>query len=487
MKILIASSEVVPYVKTGGLADVTGTLVNALAKLGTEASIILPLYRKIKTELNVCDIQQTPYEIVVPLGNNIETGRLWHGKTYKGSNVFFIENDRFFDRDELYGTSEGDYSVNSLRFIFYSRGVLEAIKVLGLDVDIIHCNDWQTGLIPVYIKTIYKDTFPHIATILTLHNLGYQGIFWNLDMDNTGLGWDMFHIKALEFYGKINLLKGGIIFADNITTVSTTYAKEIQTHEHGFGLEDVLKKRKKNLFGIINGIDVNEWGPWKDNLIHSKYNRKNLSGKADCKRSLQNECGLTVNDSPLIGMVTRLSSQKGLDLISDAIEEIIGSGSQVVILGKGDDYYQTLLSNLHARYSGKLSVTIGYDNNLAHRIYAGSDIFLMPSKYEPCGLGQLIALRYGAIPVGRKTGGFADSITEYNSSSGSGTGFLFEGYSRDKLIKTIKRAVKLYRDRAVWELLVRNAMSEDFSWNHSAKEYIAIYKKTLREKKEKNG
>jgi starch synthase len=486
MKILIASSEVVPYVKTGGLADVTGTLVNALSKLGTKASIILPLYRKVKTELNVWDIQPMPHEITVPLGNNIETGRLWNAKTSKGSDVFFIENDRFFDRDELYGTSEGDYSDNAMRFIFYCRGVLEAIKVLDLEVDIIHCNDWQTGLIPVYLKTIYKDTFPHIRTLLTLHNLGYQGIFWHLDMDITGLGWDMFNIKALEFYGKINLLKGGLIFADSITTVSTTYAKEIQTPEHGFGLEDVLKKRRKNLYGIINGIDVNEWGPWKDNLIPTKYNRKNLSGKADCKRSLQKECGLTVNDSPLIGMVTRLSSQKGLDLVSEAIVDLINSGSQVVILGKGDDYYQTLFSNLHSRYSGKLSVTIGYDNNFAHRIYAGSDIFLMPSKYEPCGLGQLIALRYGAIPVGRKTGGFADSITEYNNSSGSGTGFLFEDYSKDAMIKAIEKALKFYNDRDRWANIVRNAMSQDFSWNHSAKEYIAIYKKTLSENKGKS-
>ena len=487
MKILIASSEVVPYVKTGGLADVTGTLLNALSRLGTDASVILPLYRKIKSELNVWDIQPLPHEITVPLGNNIERGRLWKAKTSKGSDVFFIENDRFFDRDELYGTSEGDYSDNSLRFIFYCRGVLEAIKVLGLEVDIIHCNDWQTGLIPLYIKTIYKDTFPHIGTLLTLHNLGYQGIFRHLDMDITGLGWDMFHINALEFYGKINLLKGGIIFADSITTVSKTYAKEIQTPEYGFGLEDVLKKRRKNLYGIINGIDVNEWGPWKDNLIPSKYNRKNISGKADCKRSLQQECGLTVNDSPLIGMVTRLSSQKGLDLVSEAIEDIMDSGSQVVILGKGYDYYQTLLSNLQSRNSGKLSVTIGYDNNFAHRIYAGSDIFLIPSKYEPCSLGQLIALRYGAIPVGRQTGGLADTITEYNSSTRSGTGFLFEDYSMDELIKAINRAVKLYKDRNGWENIVRNAMSQDFSWNHSAKEYIAIYKKTLREKKGEHG
>lgn len=482
MNVLIASSEVVPYVKTGGLADVTGTLVNALSKLGVRSSVILPLYRKIKREMNIWGIQPLPHEISVPLGTRIETGRLWCGKSPQGADVFFIEHDGFFNREELYGTSEGDYPDNAMRFIFYSRGVLEAVKVLRMDVDVIHCNDWQTGLIPVYIKTLYKETFPHVATLMTIHNLGYQGIFWHLDMEMTGLDWDMFNMKALEFYGKINLLKGGIIFADTITTVSMTYAKEMQTHEHGFGLEYVLKKRVRDLYGIMNGIDVQEWNPWRDNLIPSKYNSKDLTGKYECKRSLQKECGLEASDVPLIGMVTRLSSQKGLDLVSEAMEEIMRTGVQVVILGKGDDFYQTMLSNLHARYSGTLSVTIGYDNSLAHRIYAGSDVYLMPSKYEPCGLGQLIALRYGAIPVGRKTGGVADSITEC-SASGKGTGFLFQEYSRAAMIDAVQRAVKIYADRSIWDRIVRNAMKEDFSWERSAKKYVAIYKRTLREKK----
>jgi starch synthase len=482
MKVLIASPEVVPYVKTGGLADVAGTLANALMKTGTEAFVILPLYRKIREHLKVMGITPMSEEISVPLGTASETGRLWRGETPGGANVFFIQNDRFFDRDYIYGTPEGDYSDNASRFIFYSRGVLEAVKALDLGVDIIHCNDWQTGLIPVYIKTLYRDEFPDTATLLTVHNLGYQGIFWHLDMPLTGLGWEMFNMNALEFNGKINLLKGGLLFADSITTVSRTYSTEIQTPGFGFGLEDVLKERREALHGIMNGIDYSEWSPWKDKLIPSRYNRKNISGKVICKKYLQRECGLPEDDSPLIGMVTRLSSQKGIDLVADSMEEVMRSGARVVILGRGEKYYHDTLLNLQARYGGRLSVTLGYDNAYAHRIYAGSDIFLMPSRYEPCGLGQLIALRYGAIPVGRKTGGFADSVTEYDISSGSGTGFLFKNYSSDAMKETIQRALRLYQNRDAWRNIVRNAMSRDFSWRQSVKEYLSLYKKILNEK-----
>jgi starch synthase len=272
------------------------------------------------------------------------------------------------------------------------------------------------------------------------------------------------------------------MFADAITTVSRTYSKEIQTPGYGFGLEDVLKERSEALHGIMNGIDYSEWSPWKDKLIPSRYNRKNISGKIICKKSLQTECGLAEDDSPLIGMVTRLSSQKGIDLVADSIEDIMRSGARVVILGRGEKYYHDRLQNLQKRYAGRLSVTLDYDNSYAHRIYAGSDIFLMPSQYEPCGLGQLIALRYGSIPVGRRTGGFADSVTEYDKSSGSGTGFLFQHYSSDEMYEAVQRALRLYQDREVWRNIVRNAMSQDFSWRQSVKAYLALYKKTLNKK-----
>jgi len=351
---------------------------------------------------------------------------------------------------------------------------------LGLNVDIIHCNDWQTGLIPVYLKTIYRNEFPKTAAIMTVHNLGYQGLFQKSDMPLTGLGWNMFHMEGLEFYGKLNLLKGGLLFADVITTVSKTYAKEIQTPEYGFGLENVLSKRSGALCGIINGINYSEWNPWEDTLIPARYSKKKLKGKTDCKINLQKECGLLSGSSPLIGMVTRLSSQKGLDLVTEAAAGIVESGAQMAILGIGDEHFHKVLSDLQAKYSGSISLTIGFDDILAHKIYAGADIFLMPSLYEPCGLGQLIALRYGTIPVARRTGGLNDTITEYDFSTGAGTGFLFDMYSSDDMLKAIRRAVEAFKNKKDWEQIQHNAMSQNFSWHKSAKEYAALYRKVLK-------
>ncbi len=480
MKVLLATSEAVPFIKTGGLGDVTGALVNEFKKMQISADIILPFYRKIKTVAKDFAIKKTGKKIIVPLGDQFETGLIWEGKTHEGTRAYFIENDRFYDRDELYVTSNGDYPDNVSRFIFFNRGVLETIKTLGLDVDIIHCNDWQAGLIPVYLKTIYKDALPETAVLLAIHNLGFQGIFKQSDMPLTGLGWDMFNIDGLEFYQNINFLKGGILFSDIITTVSKNYAKEILTEEHGFGLNDIITQRRDSLYGIINGIDYSEWNPEKDNLISAKYGKHNLSGKTICKNSLQKMLGLSRSDSPVVGMVTRLSSQKGLDLVAEAMEGIIKSGAQVAILGKGDIIFHKVFSKLQEKYAGRLSVTLAFDNTLAHKIYAGSDIFLMPSKYEPCGLGQLIALRYGTIPIVRNTGGLSDTITEYNKSDSTGTGFLFTKYSAKELLKTVKKTEKLLKNRQHRLTIMKNAMSQNFSWNHSAKLYLSLYKKALK-------
>lgn len=482
MKILIASSEVVPFIKTGGLGDAVGTLVNEYKKISIDAATILPLYRNIKKAAKDWGITPLKEEITVPLDNSIEKGRLWKGKTSKGADAYFIENDKFYNRDELYGTSKGDYPDNASRFIFYSRGVLEALKTLRLKVDIIHCNDWQTGLIPIYLKTIYKDELPKTATIITIHNIGYQGIFKQSDMPLTGLGWKMFHMDALELNGKINFLKAGLLFADIITTVSNSYAKEILTPKYGFGLDDVLRKRNNSPYGIINGIDYSEWNPEEDDLIPAKYSKDDLSGKAICKKSLQKAYGLPETNSFLIGMVTRLTSQKGLDLVAKAMKEIIKSGAQVIILGKGDRYFHKVFLDLQKKYSRHLSVTIGFDNTFAHKIYAGSDIFLMSSKYEPCGLGQLIALHYGTIPVVRKTGGLLDTIAEYNPSEGTGTGFLFSSYSSNELLKTVKRANEFFNAKWHWLKIQKNAMSQNFSWRHSAEEYLSLYQKALKKK-----
>lgn len=480
MKILIASSEAVPFAKTGGLADVAGSLADEYKKMGLAPAVILPLYREIKKASADFNIKPLNKEIAVQVGNDIEKGILWKGRTPQGADAYFIENEKYFGRDELYGTPEGDYLDNASRFIFYSRGTLEALKTLGLKPDIIHCNDWQTSLIPVYLKKTYRSDFPDTATLLTIHNLGYQGIFPESDMPLTCLGWEMFNMDGLEFYGKINLLKAGIIFSDIITTVSKTYAQEILTTEHGFGLEGVLKKRENDLYGIINGIDLNYWGPLKDNFIPAKYSSKDLSGKAICKKSLKAELGLSVNDSPLIGLVTRLSSQKGLDLVIESMGEIIKAGAQIAVLGKGDDSFQSALLKCHEKYPGRISVTIGFEEALGHKIYAGADIFLMPSMYEPCGLGQLIALRYGTIPVVKNTGGLADTVSEYTASEGKGTGFFLKNHSSAELLKALQKAIELYYDKKEWGRIINNAMSQNFSWRGSTKKYMTLYKKALK-------
>lgn len=480
MRVIIASSESIPFAKTGGLGDVVGMLADELKKLRVDSAVILPFYRRIKTMTKTFGIKDTRKEFTVRLGDCVEKGRLWKGMTPKGTDAYFIENDRFYDRDELYGIDGKDYPDNASRFIFYSRGVIEAIKVLGLDVDVIHCNDWQSGLIPVYLKTIYKEDFPETATIMTIHNIGFQGLFWHWDMPLTGLDWEFFNMDALEFYGKINLLKGGIIFSDIITTVSNTYAKEITTPEYGFGLDGVLIKRKDVLYGVINGIDYNEWSPWKDGLIPARYNRKNLNNKARCKALLKEECGLKEGNTPLIGMVSRLTSQKGVEIVLNSMDRIMDSGAQMVILGSGTDSIENQLLSLHDRYKGNLFVKTGFNNDLAHRIYAGSDIFLMPSRYEPCGLSQLIAMSYGTIPVVRRTGGLADTVTEYNPVTKDGTGFLFDEYSPDAMLTAIIRALRLYNNKETWQRIMLNAMSLRFTWQQSAKEYIKLYRMALK-------
>ena len=482
MKILLTTSECVPFIKTGGLGDVIGALINEYKGMGIEAAAILPFYRDIKAAAEKFGIKPTGKEVTIPLGDNLETARLWKGKTPEGGKAYFIENDKFYDRSELYGTSAGDYPDNFSRFTFYNRAVIESLNSLDFNADIIHCNDWQTGLIPVYLKTIYRDKFPKIATIMTIHNLGYQGLFPSSNMPLSGLGRELFNMDGLEFDGKISFLKGGLLFADIINTVSSNYAKEILTREYGFGLDNVLKKRSDSLFGIINGIDYSEWNPEEDNFIPAKYSKDDLSGKTESKKYLQKISGLPYSKSMLIGMVSRLSSQKGLDLVAEAMEWIIKSGMQVIILGKGDEPFHKIFSGLRKKYSRQLSVTIDFDNTLAHKIYAGSDIFLMPSKYEPCGLGQLIALRYGTIPVARKTGGLVDTIAEYTPSEGTGTGFLFSDYSSDALIKTVNLANEFFSNKQHWLKIQKNAMSWNFSWPRSAEKYLQLYQKALKKK-----
>ncbi len=481
MKIVIATPEAVPYIKTGGLADVSGTLYKEFNKMGQEAFLILPLYRKIKNTNP--HIKNTGIQINVPVGN-----RMIQGKIFSDAKAYFIDCDEFFDREELYGTPDGDYADNAWRFVFFSRAIIETCKSLNLKPDIIHCNDWQTALVPIYLKTLYKDDefFRNTATILTIHNLGYQGNFPASEMYITNLGWDLFKPEGIEFYGHVNFLKAGIISADVLNTVSKTYSREILTEEHGFRLDGILRTRMDSLFGIINGIDYDEWDPSKDRFIPANYNHNDLSGKLVCKREIIKLLFKSSNQkdiqSPIIGVVGRLSEQKGMDLIFDSAEELLSFPIKLVILGKGDELYQRRCMELSQKYKHTISVTIGFDEHLAHLIYAGTDFFLMPSKYEPCGLGQLIALRYGCIPIARKTGGLADTIKDYNPLLSTGTGFLFSDYRPSAMIDSLKRAFCIYTDNYKMNKIIEEGMNSDFSWRKSAEEYLKIYMIALRRK-----
>jgi len=487
MKILIATPEAVPFAKTGGLADVTGALLKEYNKMEGEAYLILPLYKRVKENFK---LKNTGLKIKVPVGNRNPTGRIFSAGSpaqERGATTYFIECNEFFDRADLYGTPNGDYSDNAARFVFFSRGILEACKALNLKPDVIHCNDWQTGLVPLYLKTIYKSDrfFSKTATVITIHNLGYQGLFSAPEMPLTGLDPVLFNPEGIEFYGKINFLKAGLISADLITTVSNNYAKEILNKEYGFGLEGVLKKRSSALVGIINGIDYSEWDPGTDILIPKNYSAKDIAGKRDCKLQLMKNCSMNLNaEMPVVGIVGRLSSQKGLDLILESIEGIVSTGANLIILGKGDEIFHIRLSEAAERYKGRVYVKIGFQNDLAHKIYAGSDIFLMPSRYEPCGLGQLIAMRYGTIPVARKTGGLADTITDYEPLTGDGTGFLFSDYTQSALYGCLKRALCVYVDKTRWQNLILNTMKMDYSWKNSAKKYIELYNRAIKLKRQ---
>lgn len=476
MKVAIVTPEAVPFSKTGGLADVTGSLFKEYSKMGVDAYLFVPLYKKTAEQFSN-EIQYTGISFEIPLAKALKICKVFSLKRQRSGKkrserVFFIGNEEYFDRDELYGTSYGDYPDNDQRFTFFCRAVLDLCKRLEINIDVMHCNDWQTGLIPLYLKTIYKDAdvFRLTRSILTIHNIGYQGIFPPQAMELTGLGWELFHMDGVEFYGSMNFLKAGIVGADIITTVSRTYAKEILTPEFGFGLDGILRKRAGSLVGIQNGIDYKEWNPSKDKFLPYLYNKRRLTGKNECKDELMERCSLKgAVKTPLLCFIGRLSDQKGIDILTDAVPEIIEMGANIVIIGKGEEYYLSLLNSVKNRFEGRLFFYEGFDESLAHLVYAGSDIFLMPSRYEPCGLGQMIAMRYGTIPVARKTGGIADTIED------SVTGFLFDEYSASSLINGIKRALRSYDDKKLWTALIKNSMSMDFSWEKSAMMYLEMY------------
>lgn len=460
LKVLFAASEVVPFAKTGGLADVAGSLPIALEKLGIDVRIIMPKYSSIKVE--------GPETVI--------------GKDIK---VYFVENDNYFNRKELYGDKYGDYEDNLDRFSFFSREVMERCKKENFSPDIIHCNDWQTALVPVYLNTIYKfdPFFSNTKTLFTVHNLAYQGLFDKEQYPKIGLDWALFSINYFEFYGKVNLMKAGFIYSDAISTVSPTYAKEILTEEFGCGLEGVLKTRESELSGILNGIDYNQWDPASDRRIFKRYSPEEVDDKYVNKEKLQKEVGLKADlDVPLIGMISRLADQKGLDILAKIIDDLLSMKVQFILLGTGDNKYHLLFEKMAKAHQKNTSIHLKFDATLAQKIYASSDIFLVPSKYEPCGLGQLISFKYGTVPVVRQTGGLKDSVVEFDPKTGSGSGFTFSAYNADALFSAVKKALNTYKNRNAWRVLIKRIMGLDFSWEHSGCEYEKLYESILKKR-----
>ncbi|MEK6590172.1 MAG: glycogen synthase GlgA [Nitrospinota bacterium] len=478
MKILIASPEIVPFAKTGGLADVTGALSKALERLWEDVTVIMPKYQVIDD--NKFGLEYIGKKVSVPISNRVEEAKIYRGYINNKIPVYFIDRMKYYDRPYLYSTPQGDYPDNAERFIYFSRAIIETCKAIGLKPDVIHCNDWQTGMVPVYLKTLYNNdsVFNNTATVFTVHNLGYQGLFWHLDMHLTNLGWDIFNPEGIEFYGKINILKGGLVYSDIITTVSRTYSLEIQTEEYGHGLDGVLRKRRNDLYGIINGIDYDEWNPATDKYIAVKYSNGNLSGKWECKKDLLQTYGIQpIKKIPVIAVISRLADQKGFDLIAEIIDDLMRLELQFVLLGTGTEKYHKIFKDIGKKYPSKTGIKIGFDNVLAHKIEAGADMFLMPSRYEPCGLNQLYSLKYGTIPIVRSTGGLNDTIEDYDPVKRTGNGFKFIEYSPKALFATIEKAIGIYNDDLRWNRLMADAMTKDFSWTNSAREYIELYKK----------
>jgi len=482
MRILLATTEAVPFAKTGGLADVAGAIPKSLRTLEQDVALFLPYYRHAREKCG-SSVADTGLRLPIALGAQTVTAAILR-TVLPGSDVpvYFVDHPPYFDREQLYGTPAGDYPDNAQRFIFFTKAILAAAKALDWAPGIYHCNDWQTALLPVYLKTACaRDAFYHNSrTLLTIHNLAYQGVFPREAFELTGLEWPHFNWQELEFYGKLNLLKGGIVFSDLINTVSRRYAQEIQTPECGAGLEGTLSARARDLYGIINGIDYTVWNPATDPLIPARYSPEDLSGKAVCKRELQRMLGLPVRNVPLLGLISRLDEQKGLDLVAEIVPDLVRLDVQFVLLGTGKQELQEVLAALGKKHPDKLSMNITFNNTLAHQIEAGCDICLMPSRYEPCGLNQLYSLKHGTVPVVRRTGGLADTITNCTPTSlakETANGFSFESYAPRALVNTIKRALKVYADRRAWRRLMLIGMRQDWSWDKSAREYLDLYRK----------
>jgi len=507
MNIAFVSSEVVPFSKTGGMADVAGALPLELANLGHKVSVYTPYYRCVKradpkakpvakgtAPVGNEQIPWTLYASSMPSGSAASGPRADAGTTPapqppigEGSlQAYFIGSDAFFDREALYGTPQGDYEDNCRRFVFFCQACLAAVQARAEPIDVWHCHDWQTALIPVYLKTTLAGNpfFSRAATVFTIHNLSYRGLFWHWDWPLLNLPWQHYNWREMEFHGKLSLLKGALVHADILVTVSPTYAREIQTPEVGYGLEGVLAERKDVLFGIVNGVDTRVWDPRTDPLLPANYSAENLAGKRVCKQVLQKKFGLPQNAAAVVGMIGRLVEQKGFDLVAQSVEELLKRNIQLVVLGTGREELQHALSAAHAAHPQKIGVAFAFDNALAHLIEAGADIFVMPSRYEPCGLNQLYSLAYGTPPIVHHVGGLADTITDTTPetlASRTATGFQFHDYSPQDLVATLDDALDIFAEQPdVWRKLQANGMSQDWSWRQSALKYMDAYECALK-------
>jgi len=478
IKVWLASSEVDPFIKTGGLADVAGSLPKALKALDVDIRVVLPKYGQIDTK----------YVSRMEYVGSCQVDLTWRKQycgifklDYDGVTYYFIDNEYYFFRNGIYGLYD-----DGERFSFFCKAVLEVLPIIGFKPDIIHLNDWQTGMVSLLLDAHYRNReggfYKNIHTLFTIHNLKYQGIFpKNVLSDLLGLDWKYFNIDGVEFYDNINFLKAGLSYSSIISTVSHTYAEEIKYAFFGENLQDLIKKRSNDLYGIINGIDYTVNDPKNDKRLYANYDQKDLRGKYENKQKLQQELGLELKaDVPLVSLISRLVDQKGLDLVKHMLWELIDLGIQFVVLGTGEKKYEDFFLYAQSQFPGKVSANIKYDGVLAQRIYAASDMYLMPSLYEPCGLSQLFAMRYGAVPIVRETGGLKDTVRPYNVFTKEGTGFTFANYNAHEMKDAVARAIEIYRNRDEWENLVRRCMNQDFSWQNSAKEYKNLYEEMLR-------
>jgi starch synthase len=479
MNIVFAASECTPWAKTGGLADVVSGLSRTLAKMGHKVTVYIPYYRQVAKVVPSPPVVIQSITIPFPYYNRFV--RIVDGGKTNDVQTYFVDCPELFDRENFYATPSGDYPDNAERFGTFSRAVIESTKILGIP-DVFHVHDWQASMVSVFLRSLYyfDPVFRHVPSVLTIHNAGYQGWFPPRTMETLLLPWDMFTFDKLEHYDKVNFLKGGIVYSDAITTVSRKYAEEIQTAEYGNGLEGLLRQRKNELFGILNGVDYSEWNPATDPYIAAHYTAEKLDGKKECRRDLLHAFGFNgvEDETAIIGVVSRFATQKGFDFIVDVMDRLVKHDMVLAILGNGEEYYERMLVEMAARYSSKVKVQVKFDNVIAHKIEAGSDIFLMPSRYEPGGLNQIYSLKYGTVPIVRATGGLDDTIDE--EPTGNGNGFKFAGYDSRAFMDAIERALTVFQKKKEWTAMMKRGMAEDFSWDKPAQEYVRVYERVIK-------